>query len=127
MRNFIAISFILLYLFSNTELGELVKLPVLIHHYFEHEREHRQGIFNFLKNHYAELHKTGDKHHEEHHKQLPFKSNDHNFLTTSISIVPRIYTYVETSVYCDAKKASLINESSYYSHFLSDIWQPPRV
>jgi hypothetical protein len=40
VKRLIAISFILLYLFSTTDFGELLKLPLLVHHYFEHEDHH---------------------------------------------------------------------------------------
>jgi hypothetical protein len=112
VKSFVAISFILLHLFSTTELGELLKLPVLVHHYFEHEEEHEHLSFiGFFKAHYAELHKAEGKHHNEDHQRLPFKGHDHHFLTVNISAVPRAYTCVQPSVYCEAKK-SFINKRS---------------
>jgi hypothetical protein len=128
VKTFIAISFILIYSVSNTELSELVKLPVLVHHYFEHEEEHEHLSFiEFFKTHYAELHEAEGKHHKDDHQRLPFKGHDHQFLTVNISTIPRAYICIQPSAYCESKKVSLTNEVSSYSHFLADIWQPPRA
>jgi hypothetical protein len=115
-------------LFSTTELGELLKLPILVHHYFEHEEEHDHiSILGFLKEHYAELHKTENKHHADHHRQLPFKTYDHSFLTGNTSIVPSIYSNTEALTLTLIKSVSFSKDTSFYSHFLADIWQPPRA
>src|SRR6202035_713813 len=128
MKSLISISFIFLYLFSTTELGELLKLPLLVHHYFEHEEEHDHiSILSFLKEHYAELHKTESKQHADHHKQLPFKSHDHGFISGNTSIVPRTFNVTESVVLNRVKSVSFPKESAFHSHFLSDIWQPPRA
>ncbi|MEO6962387.1 MAG: hypothetical protein ABIY90_10480 [Puia sp.] len=128
LKAIIAILFILLYSFSNTELAELVKLPVLIHHYLDHKKEHKDlTFFDFLKSHYASIHKAGSKAHEDHHSRLPFKNHDHNLLTGNTSIVPRVYAFLELPVYCETSSVSSMNEIAYHSHFLADIWQPPRA
>jgi hypothetical protein len=128
VRAIIAISFILLHLFANTELSELAKLPILVHHYFDHRHEHRHLSFTgFLKAHYTSLHKAKGKHNNQDQRQLPFKEHDPDFLTANISIVPRTYTYVQPFVYSETIKDALTNEIAVYSHFLADIWQPPRI
>ena len=128
LRSLIPISFLLLQLFSTTELGEVFKLPVLIHHYFEHESEHdHESILHFLKEHYSYLHATHNPHHAGNHKQLPFKTGEHGYLTFAVPIVPPVYSKLETVSFYTKKSPVPIKSPSTYSHFLADIWQPPRA
>jgi len=104
-----------------------MKLPVLIHHYFDHEKEDANLSFiSFLKEHYEELHNAKGNHQEEHNR-LPFKVHDHQFLAENITLTDPPYISIQFSSYCETTKVSLTNESYRYSHFLADIWQPPRA
>ena len=128
VKSLIATSLLLLQLFSTTELGELFKLPALVQHYFEHESEHdHESIFQFLKEHYAELHATQNWLHAGHHKQLPFKATDHGYLVITFSIVPKIYSGTESLTFFTRQAVITLKDSSPHSYFLSDIWQPPRA
>ena len=128
LKNLVAISFIFLHLSTTTELGELFKLPALVHHYFEHEEEHDSAsIFHFLAEHYAELHAAQNLQHDDHHKHLPFKSNDHSYLVSTVSIVPSIYSPAKSLGFFIKKSISTAKEICRYSYFPSDIWQPPRA
>jgi hypothetical protein len=71
MKQTKAIALLLLYLLVNTELHQMLSLPVL----FDHYREHKQGnkdisILSFIAMHYSSETKGSD---DQHHKQLPFK------------------------------------------------------
>jgi len=55
MRKIGVIFFLLIYLFSSTELAELLRLDVLFEHYDEHKDESSQISFsNFLYMHYID-------------------------------------------------------------------------
>ncbi len=53
MRNFFIILLVIVHLFGNTELGQLIRLPQLIMHYQEHNADSSVSFFQFLVMHYA--------------------------------------------------------------------------
>ena len=115
------------YLISVTDLKQLLKLPFLIEHYFEHKTENQSLTFwDFLHLHYAfEDVKNAD--HEQDMK-LPFKS--HSNCSTSIS-----YHFADNFIYTfDTPNSAFVTMPPviHYkalflkSAHLSSIWQPPR-
>lgn len=53
MRQFFAISFLITYLLGNTELGQLIKLPLLINHYYQHKKtDNNISFIGFIQMHY---------------------------------------------------------------------------
>lgn len=72
MQKFITISFLVLYLFGNTEVGQLLNLPKLIIHYKQHKQLNTNVSFvNFLNMHY--LGDDGNTLDDNEDNQLPFK------------------------------------------------------
>lgn len=66
-----------LFLLHNTALNQLLKLPVLVAHYHEHQQwEAHISIFEFLRIHYWEDQKVDKYHDEDRDQQLPYKSMD---------------------------------------------------
>jgi len=64
----IIIFFLLSFLSANTAFGEVLKLPLLIHHYFEHSQEDNDNsIIDFLAKHYIEdiNHQYNDAHYTQ--------------------------------------------------------------
>ena len=109
-------------------MGELFKLPVLIQHYFEHdEKDDHQSFFNFIKEHYAEMHAAANQNHSDQHRKLPFKVMDCGFFNSIIATVPTIYFANEFSVADSAAIITVKTNPSAYFHFLANIWQPPRA
>lgn len=125
-----AISFLLVFLFANTELKQLLKLPVLIHHYIEHHKDDAgKSLLAFLHEHYAEEHtpSTSSQHHANDHQNLPFKSHH-----TGISQIP-VFCSLSTGFDCTLESILPVTvknhytEQSHYPSALSRIWQPPRA
>lgn len=128
MKSLVTISIILLHLFTTTIAGELLRLPLLIHHYFEHdENDEHESVIHFLKEHYVELHKVINQHHADDHKHLPFKTNYKAYLASSVLIVPRAFVSSDLIAFNTTSLVVSANELSVYSHFLADIWQPPKA
>ena len=108
-------------------MGELLKLPILVHHYFEHdEKDEHESIIQFLMEHYAELHASINQHHANDHRNLPFKSTEKEYFTISTTLVPNAFQSSEPAIISFNSFNPLRKESSVYSHFHADIWQPPR-
>lgn len=124
MKKYFSILFLSVYLLSITQLGELIKLPLMAEHYMEHKQQNSNLTFwGFLCLHY-EVQDVVDADHEKDMK-LPFKS-----YTSICSVVfcPLTQEYQELpKILYTHTKENLKNYSfSYCSTFLSSIWQPPR-
>ena len=105
-------------------MHELLKLPHLIQHFFEHGAD--TGLFKFLHVHYAHDH---ENHQDEHHDRgcLPFQGN-HSCQTVTISAL-----YFETGLNLNLKP-DISNSNAYFnisesavSQYHANIWQPPKI
>ena len=109
-------------------MGELFKLPVLIQHYFEHDEEgDHESFFNFIREHYAEMHAAANQNHSGQHKNLPFKVMDCGFFSSITAAVPITCFTSEFPVIEYSTIITVKNNPSAYFHFLGKIWQPPRA
>jgi hypothetical protein len=126
LKKAIAILFLSSYLFSTTQLRELLKLPLLIQHYIEHKAENNNITFlGFLDMHYAH----GDVKDADYDKdmKLPFK-------TITLNTVALVYCYQPNSTFsCIKQIFTTLSKQKFPTtsvHFSSShldaIWQPPR-
>lgn len=115
---------LLLYINSNTEFFQLLKLPVLFEHYYEHRNEtHEISFLDFLYNHYA-LSDDGDNDMKQDIK-LPFKSStkflsDNFYFFCLMLLILELFLF-RKKMYSSIKKHSVIFEISTL------IWQPPKI
>lgn len=130
MRNMLSIFFLSLYVFSTTELFQLLKLPVLIEHYLEHKAlDGTLSISEFMTIHYAEDHLANHPHDDDYDqdKRLPFMAT--SLTLNFVFVSPTIY-FLE-SIKVDQEipdiKIPYQNDRLAVSTFLSTIWQPPRI
>ncbi len=126
MKRSIAIGFLLIFLLANTELHQLLRLPVLLSHYQEHLAENQEIDFiQYILLHYT----TGEADADfERDQQLPFKGQ-HTCAEISLTTadVPQNTVDLPTKKIEDSK-----SHTSYYKEFftstpLLSIWQPPRA
>lgn len=126
MKKYITILFLAAYLSSSTQLIEVLKLPLLIEHYFEHKAENQNITFiQFIKLHYSE-----NQHYEQHHKekQLPFKAiSQANFNAIAIHKTNFIETVSSNRISNPILKHTVHYSSKYISYYKATIWQPPRI
>ena len=86
MRKVVAIGMLLLLVTTHTELGQLLRIPLLLQHYSKH-RTNNDGLsfLHFLKDHYTTAHNDEDQAED---RQLPFKSAyDH---PVSLLVIPSV-------------------------------------
>jgi hypothetical protein len=127
MKKQVVLFFLFAYLFSNTELHQLAKLPVLITHFGEHkERNHNLSLLEFLYLHYAQTDdQDGD---DSQDKQLPFKSNENCIAGNFYILIPHFHnTEFNPQPTAEFFVFNLQDETKLTSSYLSSIWQPPRV
>ncbi len=126
MKKTIAIYILFSFLISNTELHQLLKLPVLIHHYIEHQ-DQDQGISfsQFLSKHYNSEENHADTGHND-HKNLPFKTNDCTSIHVSVAAEHKFVFSICHPNIASENISTVYNEIFYSSAILNKIWQPPQ-
>ena len=127
MKKLFAISFLLIYLFSTTELHQFLKAPLLIEHFIEHREENKNiTLWQFLYGHYA-MGNVKDADHEKDMK-LPFKSHDNCITAISNVYLPLSEKLViQKPIQYSEKRIFKTEDTSLLTSFLSNIWQPPRA
>ncbi len=125
MRKLIAIFFVSIFLSSSTQFIEVLKLPLLIEHYFEHKAENKNITFiDFIKLHYAE-----NTHYASHHKdkELPFKAfHQGNCISIALLKTDINITIVNSKVPTVPLKHNSFYSSQFLSYYTASIWQPPK-
>ncbi|MFT3702461.1 MAG: hypothetical protein QM802_08830 [Agriterribacter sp.] len=126
MKKWIAIFFLFIFLSANTVFGEVLRLPVLAHHYLEHVTwDNNKSLFDFLAKHYAaKINHPDDQHHD--HQRLPFKSMD-CFALQVVITAPQSFFALSKIILVASEEKNILPDQQYYSStVLSSIWQPPR-
>lgn len=111
---------------THTELGQLLKLPVLLHHYIVHNEEegNSTSFVAFLYEHYVEENSHSSTN-NEHHK-LPFKSFDFSFAQTNFICEQPFNLKIKPDKIIPSKENILYSEAFSSSTVSSNIWQPPK-
>jgi len=129
MRRVLAILFLSVYLISTTELGQLLKFPMLVEHYFEHKEKNPQiTVMEFLALHYEGNHLENHPHDEdyEHDQQLPFIVHT-DVLSVSFVLTPPFSFEIETRKLVGKEpKALPLDDAFSDNNYLSAIWKPPK-
>lgn len=117
---------VFLILLTNTSLGEMFRVPRLIHHYKEHVVwDSNDSFVEFIKKHYAkEINHPDDEHND--HENLPFKSITFHKVPCDLLVQhmePKVE--LELIVHVDKKKLNYYRYT-YVESPLDGIWQPPQ-
>lgn len=124
MKRKIAIFLMALFLISTTELGQVLKFPLLVEHYIEHTTSNPDlSLWGFLQIHYSESHKEeGDPMDEK----LPFVTHTHFVSIVGIVTPAPILKIDRIKFNTLDNKIHAFNEDEVESNYLSSIWQPPK-
>ena len=127
MKRGIAILLLVFYLGLTTEFYQLLKIPVLIEHFSEHQSlKNNLSFLNFLKMHYSKNNDhDGDS---EKDNKLPFKS--HSFCSNYAGFVFLISDQIITFAVCTFLETRKTISNFYTflvsSSHLQTVWQPPQ-
>ncbi len=125
LRKLTAILLLLIFMCANTEIGQLLKFPVLIHHYVEHHKVDTSISFtDFLQKHYTEENSHPSTNNE--HEKLPFKSQDVGFSLTTLIYQSPVSFELPFTKPASSKEKNIYSSNFYSSAILTKIWQPPR-
>ncbi|MEQ7799910.1 hypothetical protein ABDJ41_08845 [Pedobacter sp. ASV1-7] len=112
-------------LIFSTELQELIKLPLLFQHYYEHKVINEEITFSvYLIDHYNSIPHTDND--EERDNQLPFKSVEQNSVLTNPAIPPSNKFIIKNLAILDLERPSVYNDEDIHHTFTGSIWQPPK-
>lgn len=127
MKRFLAIFFLFTFLTANTAFGEILRLPILVHHYIEHTQEDKDASFiNFIALHYGGNieHQHKENHHD--HEKLPFKTaNCHASQVVTLAFQP-FFSLAQIIFEPVDEKITISSQQNYSNSYLNSIWQPPR-
>ena len=127
MKRLIALSLLFVFLGANTKLHQLLKLPVLIHHFLEHQtQEPNETIADFLVEHYSDTQNHSEPDHHN-HDNLPFKTNDCATAHVLIAFENHISFSVPSPNSFKNAGSPIYDGVIYFSVFHSIIWQPPKT
>ena len=114
------------YMLSATAIHEVVKLPRLVEHYFDHSQEDQQtGLFQYLTLHYG-IEDGTDKDAAE-DRQLPFQSSEYFSSISFVSVKPPAMSQgLHLAETVSVHNFLIRNDSSLPTQYLNRIWQPPR-
>ena len=106
---------------SQTPLGQLLKLPVLIEHFYKHKAQEGVSLTEFLNDHYSTEHNDSDQSEDQ---ELPFKSLV--LQNIGFAVLPHIF---ETDFVFAPDLPTKVMLQKFYTpqQHLYRIFHPPRV
>lgn len=126
MRQFIVLTLLSLYLFTSTDFSELLKFPLLVKHYKEHQKESNINFSDFVYQHYTK----GDVPDADRDQdmKLPYKSIDFTH-AISFTVVPTVIyiEFIKTIDFEELKSPNSFYNFPFTSDNFSSIWQPPKI
>ena len=120
MKNAVIIFLLTLMASTQTPLGQLFKLPLLIEHYKKHQKQDGVTLLGFLEDHYASNHRDGDLPEDE---KLPFKNITFYSIGYAI-LAPIVQTNADAPLSTE-KKINIPDTYTTQQH-LGGIFHPPR-
>jgi hypothetical protein len=116
----------IVYLITTTEFKQLLKLPVLVKHFIEHNQKFNQiSVLDYIIIHYSEeIINDGDS---ERDMQLPFKSSSHTMAKTFTATTPRIRVQImPIAEPLSDEKITILNQTGTLKGYFFRIWNPPQ-
>jgi hypothetical protein len=126
MHKMLAIFFIAINLFGNTEFGQISKLPQLFVHFNQHRKANAHLSFvQFLAMHFAGDDGTTADDNED--MKLPCHNPNHTCLSFVLAFTKYIEPGVSTINYEDGINYGSLLQNFKPGHYLVIILQPPRT
>ncbi len=125
MKRFLTIFCFSVIVTAGTQLHQLLKLPVFVQHFQEHQKEDKNiSLLRFVIIHYFSGNPKDNDYNRD--MQLPFKTTEcSSLITIAVVLLPAV-TAERPEFFISNSYPALKNNTFLPSH-LSDIWQPPKV
>lgn len=128
MKRYVSIVLLFFYVFSMTEVHQLLKAPKLVEHFIEHKNENKGiTLISFLEMHYLNGF-TKDADFEKDMK-LPFKASQDNCFSFVVLLPTSEKFELNNELFVfEIHKPTILQKSQVFiSNYLSAIWQPPKI
>jgi hypothetical protein len=123
MRKLLSISLLAIYLFSNVEFCQLLKIPLFIEHYKEFVDNGDGDLVDFIVHHYGGHEKDGDW---DTDMKLPFMTLSTD--TNTPFYIPKIQFDIFTEpTFFSENTQPVAKTQSFLSAYFNSILQPPRI
>lgn len=124
MKRFLTIFCFSVIVTAGTQLHQLLKLPVFIQHFHEHQKEDKNiSLLRFVIIHYFSGNPKDDDYNRD--MQLPFKTTECSSLIT-VAVVLQSSVAAERPEFFVANSYPALKNNIIPSSHFSDIWQPPK-
>lgn len=124
MKKIVVIFLISVFMCANTAIGQLLKIPNLIEHYYAHNNELASDSISFIDYIISHYSASAEKTHE--HQDLPFKTVDNSTnLLFAFSIITTNQIQVLKPLISIKKK--FFYNKSFKSKLIISIWLPPKL
>ncbi|MBL7921169.1 MAG: hypothetical protein JNJ40_12700 [Bacteroidia bacterium] len=135
MKKFVVIFLLFQFASSNAFAEQLVKIPVMLSHYFYHSQEHedQNNLLGFLQSHYYDQHdsnkKVGDNHQEDKDCNLPFNQCGSCCIDADSSVEGFVASYISADfAVLSLTLVTFLPQQDFFQSFdLCNIWQPPKI
>ena len=128
MKKIVAISFLFAFLCANTEIGQLFKLPNLVHHFSDHQYDNsgqKISLLDFIAIHYNDTQHHSDQE-KDNHQSLPFKTINQSVST--VLVFENITEFLfRTPNIISANSTVYFPPEFYNSDVFACIWLPPKL
>jgi hypothetical protein len=112
---------LIVFLSAQTPLGQVFKLPVLIEHFYQHQKQSDISLFSFILDHYSHEHHDADQSEDQ---QLPFKTVI--LCSMAFAVVP-VFMQADFSNQCDCDQKTVVYNVHAPQQHLCSIFHPPRI
>jgi hypothetical protein len=124
LKKLIAILSLFIFLCANTELNQLLKLPILVHHLIDHHNQEPDETFmDFVNEHYSDQQSHSEN---KDHNNLPFKTTDCSITHSTLAFVNLIPFSISQTIVFHAKTPPIYSNLFYSTSVINNIWQPPK-
>ena len=122
MKKAIAIFFLFVFASATTEFGQLLKLPVLVQHFYTHQQQESMSLTGFIAEHYIGYHEDEDRNKD---MELPFKTTISGPSITAHIQVARIE--VNLPEVRSPELNTPLKKEKLPTQLLPGIFHPPRI
>lgn len=125
MKKSVAIFLLTVYLFSATDLKELLKIEVVIEHLQEHQKNDRSvTLFQFLVMHY--ITDDGNSKDNATDEKLPFKSHEVYSVVSFVSVPNQIASLAFNAFPIIKDDFFVEDDSLIFTNYHALVWHPPQ-
>jgi hypothetical protein len=126
MKRFAAYLFCTLYLLSTTESYQLLKIPIIVEHFHQHQKNNKDiTLLEFIDIHYMHGSPVDDDYEQDMH--LPFKRVNHNVNMTPAHVKTVMNISFILALLPQGDDFVVVDDPRIQSKYLTPVFQPPKA